>query len=49
MSSSFETIYKKLQNGSDVRGSAIATETEPLNLTGEIAAEIAASFVAFME
>ena len=49
MSSSFDTIYKKLQNGSDVRGSAIATDTEPLNLTGEIASEIAASFVAFME
>ena len=49
MSSSFDIIYKKLQNGSDVRGSAIATATEPLNLTGEIASEIAASFVAFME
>ena len=49
MSNSYEQIFKKLQNGSDVRGSAIATETEPLNLTGEIASEIAASFLLFLE
>lgn len=49
MRNSFEKIFKKLQNGSDVRGCAIATDTEPLNLTQEIASEIALSFQHFLE
>ncbi|MCR5295116.1 MAG: phosphomannomutase/phosphoglucomutase [Lachnospiraceae bacterium] len=48
MNQTFEAIFKKLQNGSDVRGSAIATETEPLNLTPQIASEIALSFRDFL-
>jgi phosphomannomutase len=40
----FEEIFKKLQNGSDVRGVAIQTEQEALNLTPEIAAQIARGF-----
>lgn len=49
MGDSFEKIFKRLQNGSDVRGSAIATETEPKNLTGEIAAAISVAFLHFIE
>ena len=48
MSERFESVFKPLQNGSDVRGSAIATDKEPLNLTPEIAAAIAAAFAAWL-
>ncbi|NMC57271.1 MAG: hypothetical protein GYA50_08635 [Eubacteriaceae bacterium] len=34
----------KLQNGSDIRGVAIQSENEEVNLTGEIAYKIARSF-----
>ena len=49
MNERYEKIFKPLQNGSDVRGSAIATEKEPKNLTPEIAADIAAGFLAWLE
>ena len=40
----YEDIFRPLQNGSDVRGSAIATDKEPLTLTPEYALCIAAAF-----
>ena len=49
MNERYEKIFKPLQNGSDVRGSAIATEKEPKNLTPEIAADIAAGFLTWLE
>jgi phosphomannomutase len=49
MNDRYEIIFKPLQNGSDVRGSAIATEKEPRNLTPEIAADIAAGFLVWLE
>ena len=49
MNERYEKIFKPLQNGSDVRGSAIATEKEPRNLTPEIAADIAAGFLVWLE
>ena len=49
MNERYEKIFKPLQNGSDVRGSAIATEKEPKNLTPEIAADIAAGFLEWLE
>ena len=44
----FDELFKKLQNGSDVRGIAIETEQEALNLTPEIAAEIARGFAGWL-
>ena len=49
MKERYEKIFKPLQNGSDVRGSAIAIEKEPKNLTPEIAADIAAGSLVWLE
>ena len=43
-----EQIIKKLQNGNDVRGCAIATNTEPKTLSEGIVSLIAAAFVSFV-
>ena len=42
--STFENGFRRLQNGNDVRGAAIATEKEPLTLTPQLAAWIAKAF-----
>ena len=48
MNQEFEKMYLKLQNGSDVRGVAMeGVEGEHVNLTPEIAMNIAAAFVEF--
>ena len=44
----FESTYKPLQNGSDVRGIAITAGSEQKNLTPEIAAHIAGAFVTYL-
>lgn len=45
----WEEIYLKLQNGSDIRGVALeGVEGEPVNLTSEIARNIAVAFVDFL-
>lgn len=45
----FEATYLKLQNGSDIRGVALeGVEGEAVNLTPEIACNIAAAFVDFL-
>ena len=45
----FEVTYLKLQNGSDIRGVALeGVEGETVNLTSEIACNIAAAFVDFL-
>ena len=42
--------YAKLQNGSDVRGTAMeGVRGEDVNLTPEIAADIAAAFAGWLE
>ena len=46
--STFETGFRRLQNGNDVRGAAIATEKEPLTLTPQLAAWIAKAFARFL-
>jgi len=49
MSQELEKVYLKLQNGSDVRGIAMeGVEGEHVNLTPEIAMNIAAAFVEFV-
>lgn len=48
MSKTFEDVFKKLQNGSDIRGSAIGTEDEPKNLDARIASEISLAFRDFL-
>ena len=49
MNQEFEKMYLKLQNGSDVRGVAMeGVEGEHVNLTPEIAMNIAAAFVEFV-
>ncbi len=45
----FEKPFLKLQNGNDVRGAAIATDTEPLTLTPDLVSYIAAGFLSFLE
>ncbi len=42
------TIFKKLQNGNDVRGAAIATQTEERTLSPQAAAWIARAFGLFL-
>ncbi|MBQ4311641.1 MAG: phosphomannomutase/phosphoglucomutase [Oscillospiraceae bacterium] len=44
----FNDIFMDLQNGNDVRGSAIGTEKEKLTLTPDIAEFIAAGFLSFL-
>ncbi len=42
--------YKKLQNGSDIRGVAMAgAEDQPINLTGEAVQNIASAFVVYLQ
>lgn len=45
---SFEKVILKLQNGSDVRGSAIATEEEPKTLTPDLAQYIAKAYTEWL-
>ena len=42
-------LYAKLQNGSDVRGTAIPTDTEAVTITEEMVVHIAYAFVRFIE
>ena len=45
----WEEMYFKLQNGSDIRGVSVeGVEGEPVNLTSEIARNIAVAFVDFL-
>ena len=44
----FEKVFTKLQNGSDVRGAAIATEKEARTLTPDLAQYIACAFVQWL-
>lgn len=44
----FRKLFSCVQNGNDVRGAAIATETEKLTLTGPLAAFIARAFAGFL-
>lgn len=48
MSDSFEKMILRLQNGNDVRGAAIATESEALTLTPGICEFISSAFLAFL-
>lgn len=43
-----EKIFKRLQNGNDVRGAAVGTEKEEKTLTPSLAAIICESFLAFL-
>ena len=45
----FEKSFLVLQNGNDVRGAAIATDSEPLTLSADLVSYIAAGFVRFLE
>ncbi len=45
---SLSQSFRRLQNGNDVRGAAIATEKEPLTLTPQLAAWIAKAFARFL-
>ena len=44
----FEKMFTRLQNGNDVRGAAIATETEALTLTAPLVKFIARAFADFL-
>ncbi len=44
----FKHYFQKVQNGNDVRGSAIATEKEPLTISRPLAAFIARAFAEYL-
>ncbi|MBO6150736.1 MAG: phosphomannomutase/phosphoglucomutase [Clostridium sp.] len=44
----FQQYFKKVQNGNDVRGSAIAAEKEPLTISAPLAAYIARAFAEYL-
>ena len=44
----YEKLFKRLQNGNDVRGIAVGTPEAPATLTGDLAAFIAAAFAKYM-
>ena len=45
----FKTIFSAVQNGNDVRGAVIATETEKVTLTAPIVTCIARAFAGFLK